>query len=66
VDVRVDAAGIPNFVEVNPLPGLHPFHSDLPIMCSHMGKPYQALIETIMTSAIERIGAGSLWPVLSP
>lgn len=66
VDVRVDANGIPNFVEVNPLPGLHPFHSDLPIMCSHVGKPYQALIETIMNSAIERIGAGSLRPVLSP
>lgn len=65
VDVRVDANGIPNFVEVNPLPGLHPFHSDLPIMCTHVGKPYQALIETIMTSAIERIGAGSLRPVLS-
>ncbi len=66
VDVRVDANGVPNFVEVNPLPGLHPFHSDLPIMCTHMGKPYQALIETIMTSAIERIGTGSLRPVLAP
>lgn len=66
VDVRVDAYGIPNFVEVNPLPGLHPFHSDLPIMCSHAGIPYQTLIETIMVSAMERIGALSLRPVLSP
>lgn len=66
VDVRVDAYGVPNFVEVNPLPGLHPFHSDLPIMCSQMGMPYQTLIETIMTSAMERIGAASLRPVLAP
>lgn len=66
VDVRVDAYGVPNFVEVNPLPGLHPFHSDLPIMCSQVGKPYQDLIETIMTSALERVGAGNQRLVLSP
>lgn len=65
VDVRVDAYGIPNFVEVNPLPGLHPFHSDLPIMCSQAGMPYQTLIETIMASAMERIGAFGSRPVLS-
>ena len=66
VDVRVDAYGIPNFVEVNPLPGLHPFHSDLPIMCSQAGISYQTLIEKIMVSAMERIGALTLRPVLSP
>ena len=65
VDVRVDANGVPNFVEVNPLPGLHPFHSDLPIMCSKIGMPYQTLIETIMVSAMERTGAASQRPVLS-
>ncbi|MBF0290567.1 MAG: D-alanine--D-alanine ligase [Nitrospinae bacterium] len=65
VDVRVDAYGVPNFVEVNPLPGLHPFHSDLPIMCTHVGKTYQELIETIMTSALERTGARSLRPALA-
>ena len=29
IDLRADAAGIPNFMEVNPLAGLNPEHSDL-------------------------------------
>ena len=37
VDVRCDAHGQPHFLEVNPLPGLHPQHSDLPILCGFAG-----------------------------
>ena len=28
-----------NFLEVNPLAGLHPEHSDLPIVCNLAGSP---------------------------
>ncbi|MEQ8226132.1 MAG: D-alanine--D-alanine ligase, partial [Candidatus Eremiobacterota bacterium] len=55
VDMRSDAAGIPNFMEVNPLPGIHPEHSDLPIICTKAGISYQELIERILNSAIKRI-----------
>ena len=39
VDIRSNAQGQPQFLEVNPLPGLHPEHSDLPILCTHLGIP---------------------------
>ncbi|MEQ8187198.1 MAG: D-alanine--D-alanine ligase [Candidatus Eremiobacterota bacterium] len=55
VDMRSDAAGIPNFMEVNPLPGIHPEHSDLPIICTKAGISYQELIERIVNSAVKRI-----------
>jgi D-alanine-D-alanine ligase len=55
VDIRLDAAENPAFMEVNPLPGLHPGHSDLPIMCALAGISYQELIAVIMTSARERV-----------
>ncbi len=40
VDVRMDARGIPNFLEINPLAGIHPTHSDLPILSRLNGVPY--------------------------
>jgi D-alanine-D-alanine ligase len=58
VDLRSDAAGRPNFLEVNPLAGLHPEHSDLPIMCGLAGIAYQDLIGRIIESALARAGLG--------
>lgn len=55
VDLRSDAAGRPNFIEINPLAGLHPRHSDLPIIFTLMGKTYLQLIDLIMCSALKRI-----------
>ena len=55
VDLRVDSSGIPNFMEVNPLAGIHPEHSDLPIMCSLVGISYRELIQRIVESALKRI-----------
>jgi len=55
VDVRCDAAGKPSFIEVNPLPGLHPRHSDLPIICGFVGVSYVDLIDRIVRSARRRI-----------
>ncbi|MFV0423853.1 D-alanine--D-alanine ligase family protein [Oleidesulfovibrio sp.] len=55
VDMRFDAAGVPNFIEVNPLAGLHPVNSDLPIMCYKAGIRYEQLIGEIMNSALWRL-----------
>ena len=55
VDVRMDARGKVSFIEVNPLAGLHPQHSDLPIICSMVGLPYQELIGRIIDSARKRL-----------
>jgi len=54
IDMRVDENGVPNFIEVNPLAGLHPHHSDLCIIGQKVGFPYNRLIETIVRSAMER------------
>ncbi len=54
VDLRLDELGRPNFIEVNPLAGLHPEHSDLPIMAAKAGMDYLTLIGNIMTSARSR------------
>jgi len=56
VDLRADADGRPKFLEVNPLAGLHPEHSDLPILCTQLGIPYLELIRMIVQSAAKRIG----------
>ncbi|MFP4497844.1 MAG: D-alanine--D-alanine ligase [Vulcanimicrobiota bacterium] len=55
VDLRCDENGIPNFIEVNPLAGLRPLVSDLPILSEQAGVNYVELIKMIMDSALERI-----------
>ncbi len=55
VDVRSDARGVPHFLEANPLAGLHPKHSDLPILCRLLGIGYDHLIQEILSSAMERM-----------
>lgn len=54
VDVKADKNGRMCFMEVNPLAGLHPVHSDLPILSKMKGIDYQTLIEMIMNSALKR------------
>jgi D-alanine-D-alanine ligase len=54
VDLRLDADGLPFVLEINPLPGLHPEHSDLPIMWSQKGLPYVELISKITRSCLSR------------
>jgi D-alanine-D-alanine ligase len=54
VDVKADRNGRLCFMEVNPLAGLHPVHSDLPILSNMIGIKYQTLIEMIIRSAIKR------------
>jgi len=56
VDIRYDKHGVPNFMEVNPLAGLNPFHSDLPIIARMQGIDFQNLISMIMEGATNRLG----------
>ncbi|PKP19192.1 MAG: D-alanine--D-alanine ligase [Bacteroidetes bacterium HGW-Bacteroidetes-21] len=54
VDIRMDQQGVPNFIEVNPLAGLNPVHSDLPILCRLNGISYETLIGRILTASLQR------------
>jgi len=54
VDVKADRNGRMCFMEVNPLAGLHPIHSDLPILSRMIGIEYQSLLEMIMKSTLKR------------
>ncbi len=56
IDLRSDAAGQPSLMEINPLAGLRPEYSDLPIVCALAGQSYRALIADIVESARERCG----------
>jgi D-alanine-D-alanine ligase len=56
VDLKLDEAGVSNFIEVNPLAGLNPNHSDLPILSGLAGIDYHQLIGMILDSALKRIG----------
>lgn len=54
IDIRCDGDNRPQFMEVNPLAGIHPEHSDLPIICTKMSIPYTELIREIILSATRR------------
>jgi len=56
VDLRSDAQRQPHFIEVNPLAGLHPEHSDLCILATQNNIGYQELIARIVGAALARIG----------
>lgn len=57
LDLRCDAAGRPQLMELNPLAGLHPEHSDLPIICNLVGLPYDELVGRIVASASARLAS---------
>jgi D-alanine-D-alanine ligase len=57
IDVRLDTAGVPNIVEVNPLPGILPNPEDnscLPKAARAAGIGYDELIQTALLAAAER------------
>ena len=54
VDLRCDASGALQFMEVNPLPGLHYIRSDLVIMGRLGGVTYTEIIAEIVESAWQR------------
>jgi D-alanine-D-alanine ligase len=58
VDCRCDRDGHAQFLEVNPLAGLHPELGDLVILAGLAGVAYDRLIESIVRSACERVQTG--------
>ncbi len=54
VDVKADRNGKICFLEANPLAGLHPADSDLPMLARFAGIEYPELIESIVRSAMKR------------
>ena len=66
VDLRMDEQGVPHVLEINPLPGLNPERSDLPILCGMASIPYQELIAGIVHSALSRCSSGQITPRIVP
>lgn len=55
VDIRSDSRGWPHFMEINPVAGLHPKDSDLPMICNFFDMTYCELIEQIVAAACQRL-----------
>jgi D-alanine-D-alanine ligase len=53
LDFRISMAGVPYFLEINPLPGLGN-HSDLVIMAKKMNWSHRQLISAVLNAALER------------
>jgi D-alanine-D-alanine ligase len=56
VDMKADRHGRMCFIEANPLAGLNPVHSDLPMLSRLNGMAFSTLMEMIMDSAKKRYG----------
>ncbi|HEY8298996.1 MAG TPA: ATP-grasp domain-containing protein [Methyloceanibacter sp.] len=56
IDFRSDANGEPHFLEANPLAGLNPWHSDLPILAAQNGIEFVTLIGMILDAGLARYG----------
>lgn len=59
IDIRLDHRGIPNIIEVNPLPGVLPdpdYNSCFPKAARTAGIDYNTMINKVLDSAISRYG----------
>lgn len=54
LEIRLDKNGNPQLLEINPIVGLHPTHSSLPIIATQAGLSYEELIAEILEHAINR------------
>jgi D-alanine-D-alanine ligase len=62
IDVRLDENGIPNILELNPLPGILPNpeeHSCFPLAARTAGMDYSEMINSVLGVAIKRYGIES-------
>jgi D-alanine-D-alanine ligase len=55
VDFRLDAGGVPHFIECNPLPGLNPVTGDIVVLSRDI-LPYERLVQGILQDAMARTG----------
>ena len=53
IDFRLDRNGQPNVIEINTLPGLQKDYSDFPIIAEAGGYSYEALLDKLVTLALE-------------
>lgn len=56
IDLRLDKNGVPNVMEVNPLPGMAPGFSDYPRLAEKGGWSYIELVNGILECALRRYG----------
>ncbi|HUW74497.1 MAG TPA: ATP-grasp domain-containing protein [Methyloceanibacter sp.] len=56
IDFRSDENSVPYFLEANPLAGLHPEHSDLPILAAQNDIEFIVLIGMILDAGLARYG----------
>lgn len=56
IDFRLDKEGKPRIIDINPLPGLSPVYSDLPILFRLKKKTYSQLINIIIRASLKRCG----------
>ena len=56
IDFRSDDDGEPYFLEANPIAGLHPHHSDFPILAAQNGVEFVSLIGLILDAGLARYG----------
>lgn len=59
IDFRMDAEGEACFLEINPLPGLAPGYSDLPMIAKAAGYDYDSFVCAIFDAACARLAGGS-------
>ncbi|MFH1767636.1 MAG: KamA family radical SAM protein [Candidatus Omnitrophota bacterium] len=60
IDFRLDKDNMPRIIDINPLPGLSPEYSDLPLMYSMQGGKYPDLIRMILSESLNRYGFKAL------
>lgn len=60
IDFRVSRDNLPKIIDINPLPGLSPLYSDLPILYKLDGGNHSDLIKILLKEAFKRYGFK--WP----
>ena len=63
IDLRSDGSGQPTFLEANPIAGMHPTHSDLPMLAAQNGIAYDDLMAMIVDVGAARYGLARLGPL---
>ena len=61
IDTRFDRmgdAGLPCILEINPIPGIIPDWSDLALIATNNGLPYDRFLDEIITMALKRSASG--------
>lgn len=56
IDFRIGSDNVPRIIDVNPLPGLSPRYSDLPIIYRLAGRSYSELVKTLLKESFKRYG----------